>query len=44
MLLGSKSACEAKVLSWSERVNALVEQKEWLSALALALDFYEVWH
>lgn len=41
LLMGVDRIIEANVLSWSERVNALVDKGQWIEALALALDFYE---
>ena len=32
----------AHILSWEERIAFLVDDDKWLSALALALEFYEV--
>ena len=33
--------CMCSVQSWEERVEALVDSSEWLSALALSLDNYD---
>jgi Golgi CORVET complex core vacuolar protein 8/WD domain, G-beta repeat len=41
LLLGMDEVLEGKVLSWSDRVKALVQQNFWMDGLALALDFYE---
>ena len=41
LILGSASVVVVKVLTWSDRVDALIAQNHWTEALALALDFYE---
>ena len=41
LLLGSSSVVIVKVLTWSDRVDALIANHNWTEALALALDFYE---
>lgn len=40
-LLGAEECRRARVQSWEERVEALVDNSEWLSALALSLDNYD---
>ena len=40
-LLGNSSVVIVKVLTWSDRVDALIASNHWTEALALALDFYE---
>ena len=42
LCLGVNRIEKCILLSWSDRVNVLVERGEWIEALALALDFYEV--
>ena len=39
LLLGSSSIVIVKVLTWSDRVDALIAGNHWTEALALALDF-----
>ena len=41
LLLGNQSLVVVKVMTWSDRVDALVASGHWVEALALALDFYE---
>ena len=41
LLLGSSSVVMVKVLTWSDRVEALISNRQWVDALALALDFYD---
>ncbi|KAL4086763.1 hypothetical protein PRIC1_013824 [Phytophthora ramorum] len=40
-LLGLKELQTARVLPWTQRIDLLVDDGEWLEALALALDHYE---
>ena len=40
-LLGLEGVSCARILSWVDRLKALVRAEEWLEALMLALDFYE---
>ena len=40
-LLGMRELRVARLRSWSERVDALTLQGDWLEALALALDHHE---
>ena len=39
---GMDSLYSAHVLLWEERISYLVDDDKWLSALSLALEFYEV--
>ena len=41
LILGNASVVVVKVLTWSDRVDALIANNQWTEALALALDFYE---
>ena len=41
MLTGLNEVLQVKVLSWSERVQSMVDNGQWIEALALALDFFE---
>ena len=41
LLVGLGAAAKTRVLSWSDRVNALRDQGKWIESLALALDFYD---
>lgn len=40
-LLGLKELQTARVQPWTQRIDTLVDEGEWLEALALALDHYE---
>ena len=40
-LLGQQDLKKAEVQTWIQRVDGLVDDGEWLEALALALDHYE---
>ncbi|TMW56924.1 hypothetical protein Poli38472_002849 [Pythium oligandrum] len=40
-LLGLKELQTARVQPWTQRIDTLVEEGQWLEALALALDHYE---
>ncbi|RLN59997.1 hypothetical protein BBJ28_00001358 [Nothophytophthora sp. Chile5] len=40
-LLGLKELQTARVQPWTQRIDSLVDEGEWLEALALALDHYE---
>jgi hypothetical protein len=40
-LLGLEKVASARILSWSDRITALVDSGEWIEALSLALEFYE---
>jgi hypothetical protein len=40
--LGHSALQTVRIQSWSQRIEALVEDGEWLEALALSLDHYEV--
>ncbi len=40
-LLGMQQLCIAKEQSWKERIDALTEAGEWISALVLALDRFD---
>ena len=41
LLLGNGSVVVVKVMTWSDRVDALIAAGQWIDALALALDFYD---
>ncbi len=40
-MLGLAELRVARILEWTERINALVDRQEWQEALVLALDHYE---
>lgn len=40
-VLGNEQVIGANIMKWNERVNNMVGEGEWISALALALDTYE---
>lgn len=40
-ILGFREVFSAHMLTWEERIAALVEKGRWVEALALALDFYQ---
>lgn len=40
-LLGLRAIFSAHLLTWEERISALVDKSKWVEALALALDFYQ---
>lgn len=41
LLTGLQRVLEARVLGWSDRVSALIDDLDWEGGLSLALDFYE---
>jgi hypothetical protein len=39
---GLKGIWTGHLLTWSERLSSLAKRSQWLDALSLALDFYQV--